>query len=47
MNGTRLHTVGTSAAASSLPSSVLFPFLSFILPVLLSLLAITGLLLQN
>jgi hypothetical protein len=45
MNSIRNHTFGNPAAAISLPASVPVPFFSFFLLVLLSLLAITGLLL--
>jgi hypothetical protein len=47
MNGTGIHTVGTSAAASSIPLSVPDSFVSVYLLVLLSLLAILGLLLPQ
>ena len=47
MNGTRIHTVRTSAAASSFPIGVPDSFVSVYLLVLLSLLAILGLLLPQ
>ncbi len=45
MNGEQINTVGTSAAPGSIPVSVPFSSISFFLLVLLSLLAILGLLL--
>jgi hypothetical protein len=47
MSVERFHTVGRSAAAGSLPISAPVPFVGLFLLVLLSLLAILGLLLTQ